>query len=145
MSYQILSKLGGGAFGQVYRLRVPNGNEYALKLIALTEKTNYNQAKAEAELMMRLSHPYIVQCGQYAFVGDNLVCLVLEYCGRGNLTNAIVSVVPEQQALLWFAQMADAITYLHGEKIMHRDIKPDNILLGGNSNIKVGDLGIARE
>ncbi|CAL1533135.1 unnamed protein product [Lymnaea stagnalis] len=146
MSYQILSILGQGSFGYVYHLKLPNSKEYALKVTDITHVPAII-AITEPETMLQLQHPHIIQlcyvnCDQ---IGQRrCLYMLMEYCERGTLTKAIANGVSEDQAITWFIQMADALTYLHSKKVMHRDIKPDNILLNSNNDIKVGDLGTAR-
>ncbi|KAH9490134.1 Serine/threonine-protein kinase Nek1 [Bulinus truncatus] len=119
--------------------------QYALKVVQL-KATSSEEAQREGNTMMRLRHPHLVQCCSASYVEGNLFCLLLEFCGRGTLTKEIQRIViGEKRAINWLAQMADAIKYLHQEHLMHRDIKPDNILLNEDDNIKVSDLGLAME
>ncbi|KAH9504994.1 Serine/threonine-protein kinase Nek4 [Bulinus truncatus] len=140
--------LGQGAFGEVYHLKVACGNEFALKVVS-TYKTDEKKVDSEAKLMTKLCHPHLVQCCAYSVDSQHLY-LVIELCHHGNLRDYLKGCkgshyVPENKVLLWLGQMADVLRYLHDSRIIHRDLKPDNLFLDGRQNIKVGDLGIARE
>nr|KAI8731149.1 serine/threonine-protein kinase Nek2-like [Biomphalaria glabrata] len=150
--YTIVQKLGQGAFGQVYHLNVIDGNEFALKVVSTHKLVELEDRKldSEAKLMTKLCHPHLVQCCAY-FMDSQSLYLVTEFCNHGNLREYLSNLqtkaqhVHEETVLKWLGQMADALRYLHDSRIIHRDIKPDNIFLHSSQHIKIGDLGIARE
>ncbi|XP_059167782.1 serine/threonine-protein kinase nekl-2-like [Physella acuta] len=152
MTYNILKRLGHGSFGDVYLLRVENGDEYALKVVDTTKlvQVEDKSVDAEARLMMKLCHAHLVQCCAY-FLCNKHLYLLTEFCRYGSLKNylnnssSLGEHVPEEKVLMWLSQLADVLRYLHASKVIHRDIKTDNIYLDDKQNCKLGDLGIARE
>ncbi|CAL1526964.1 unnamed protein product [Lymnaea stagnalis] len=143
-SYSILSKLEESVFSKVYLLQHTNGEKYTLK-VTDASKTKKNETKEEVEVLMRLNHPHLVQCCNYFLSGESDLYLLLEHNTGGTLSRAIEKNIPEPKALKWFSQLADAIRYLHSMKVIHRDLRPDNIFLDNDGNIKIGDLGTARQ
>ncbi|BFZ08383.1 hypothetical protein BsWGS_11422 [Bradybaena similaris] len=146
--YQVDQMLGRGAFGIVYHLRINGGNEFALKVaeIGRLHKDIIDSA-TEAKLMLKLSHAHLVQCCA-SFSHGQFVYLVMELCRFGTLKNFLSTrtvLVRETQVLAWLGQIADALRYLHVCRVIHRDLKTDNVFLDDRNNVKVGDLGIARE
>ncbi|EFJ41490.1 hypothetical protein VOLCADRAFT_68198, partial [Volvox carteri f. nagariensis] len=107
-------------------------------------------AENEVAVLTRAgSHPNLVEFrGWYRDPRDGVMCLVMGYCGGGTLAQLIkrASYFPEDLVMFWFVQLLLALHHLHGRKIMHRDLKPDNIFLAGNRRvIKLGDLGVAKQ
>ncbi|CAL1528177.1 unnamed protein product [Lymnaea stagnalis] len=150
--YKILKRLGSGSFAQVYLLKTADGKEYALKVSDTSKLKDVSDkdVNSEAKLMMKLGHPNLVQCCAFCSINSHLY-LITEWCQYGSLKDYLKrkasakSHVPEERVILWLGQMADVLRYLHASKIVHRDIKTDNIFLDDRQNVKIGDLGIARE
>lgn len=103
----------------------------------------------EVMLMQRLQHPNIVAYKDSFFANgrDNL-CIVMTYCDGGDLqgriTDAKSHLIKEDQIMHWFVQIALGIHYMHENKVLHRDIKAQNIFLLGNGRLVLGDLGISK-
>ena len=78
------------------------------------------------------------------------LCIVMDYCEGGDMYHKIAKqrelgkLFPESQIITWFVQMALAMNYVHDKKILHRDLKTQNIFLTSKGDIKIGDFGIAR-
>ncbi|CAG5123539.1 unnamed protein product [Candidula unifasciata] len=146
--YQIHQKLGQGAFGIVYHLQISSGSEFALKVAEMGRlKKDITDSSTEARLMLKLSHAHLVQCCA-SFSHSGIMYLVMELCPCGTLKNFLsirTRLVRETQILVWLGQIADALRYLHACRVIHRDLKTDNVFLNDKKNVKVGDLGIARE
>ena len=71
----------------------------------------------------------------------------MEYCGGGDLRTYIKKLkqpLPEDQVMFWFKQMVSGINYIHERKILHRDLKPDNIFLTSWFQLKIGDFGLSK-
>ena len=99
--------------------------------------------------MQRLQHPNIVQYKSSFFANsDENLCIVMTYCDGGDLaarlTAAKGTLFKEDQIMHWFVQIALAIHYMHENKVLHRDIKAQNIFLLGNGRLVLGDLGISK-
>ena len=99
--------------------------------------------------MQRLQHPNIVAYRDSFFANNKeKLCIVMTYCDGGDLAGRLASsrgaLFKEDQVMYWFVQILLAIHYMHGKKVLHRDIKTQNIFLLGNGRLVIGDLGISK-
>ncbi len=149
--YDITDKmLGKGAFGVVYlAVERKTKKEYAVKI--LKKVTIENSSKnmeyfaAEKKVMTEICHPNLLHC--YDIEEDsNHYYLYLKYCRSGTLTDLIKASGPlsEMKATFFLLQLLHGFRELHQRKIMHRDLKPDNILLDNNL-VVIGDFGLVKE
>ena len=148
----IINKLGEGAFGKVYKVHDQSNKEFALKKIPCSTSSTVNQALAEVETLKALSHPNILEIYLADFKRNFIrkvtgVYILTEFCEGGNLNKRLAKSSDEGTEYKWIIQLADALTYLHTRNpaIAHRDLKPDNVLLTSNDDIKLADFGLARE
>lgn len=143
---EIEEKIGGGNYGDVFRGRLW-GTEVAIKQLHTTDEhsTLSHDLKHETEILSQLRHPntllYIGAC-------TTPPCVVTEFARRGSLTDILQdeSFVMTSQKLLDFALMvAQGMSYLHSHKpqVIHRDLKPDNIMVDHNNIMKIGDFGLS--
>ncbi|UCF82254.1 MAG: CHASE2 domain-containing protein [Desulfobacteraceae bacterium] len=151
--YEILGELGQGAMGVVYKGRDPKINRLvAIKTIRFSDDFEEQQAKEvkerffkEAELAGRLSHPSIISIHD---VGEDyeLTYMAMELLEGRDLEDFCQqeTLLPLRKALDIIAETADALDYAHTQGVIHRDIKPGNIMLLKNGHIKVTDFGIAK-
>lgn len=153
-SYRILRPLGQGGMGAVFEVEhVKLGVHYALKVYTLEDDSAELFRKkfaAEGRLLARLSHPNLVrvidldideQRGILYYVMD----LVLYKDGEARtLGNIELGGVDEDYLFGLFRQLSDALGYIHGQGIVHRDIKLDNILLAPDARVFLSDFGISR-
>jgi tetratricopeptide (TPR) repeat protein len=146
--YEIICKLGQGGMGIVYQARQCSLQRLiALKMI-LAEVGSNAQAcvrfRTEAEAVARLQHPNIVQIyeiGEHA--GRPFVSL--EYIDGGSLSVHVAGVAqPEREAARLMETLARAVHYMHQRGILHRDLKPNNILVTANGTPKIADFGLAK-
>jgi len=102
------------------------------------------QLRREVEIQSRLRHPNILRLYGY-FHDKHRVFLVLEFAENGELYKLLQKYGPftELKAARYISQIADALIYLQKKKVIHRDMKPENILLSGNDKIKISDFGWA--
>ncbi|KAL4431664.1 hypothetical protein ABPG74_017293 [Tetrahymena malaccensis] len=102
----------------------------------------------EAILLNKLNSPYIVRYYD-SFLENNQLCIVMEYCEQGDLENFIKNQMgrPLAEKKIWkfFFQIAEGLLELHTRNILHRDIKTMNLFLTGNEQIRIGDLGVAKQ
>jgi calcium-dependent protein kinase len=149
--YSIGKKLGSGAYAEV-RLCTHKKTK-ALRAVKILSKRLLESEEAqkqfikEVEILKTLDHPNIVRIFEF-FEDDNSFYIVMEYCDGGELFDEIVKNVQfnEHQAAHIIRQVFSCIAYLHSIKVVHRDIKSENILLEEKDdlfNIKLIDFGVA--
>ncbi len=145
---EILDLLGRGGMGAVFRARhVTLSKTVALKILfrESTESPRYVQRfLREARSAARLEHENVTQVFNVGRDGGYFF-MIMQYAPQGSLGDVIdgEGQVEIEQGLRWFLQSARGIDAAHGEMIVHRDIKPDNILLAGDRTAKVSDFGLA--
>ncbi|XP_033833711.1 serine/threonine-protein kinase 36 [Periophthalmus magnuspinnatus] len=146
-SYHVLELAGEGSYGRVYKGRKKySGQVVALKFmpkVGRSEKELRN-LKREIEIMRDLQHPNIVQLFD-SFETATEVVVVTEYA-EGQLFQILEDdgSLPECQVREIACQLVSALYYLHSHRILHRDMKPQNILLGKSGVVKLCDFGFAR-
>jgi serine/threonine protein kinase len=107
------------------------------------------QAKQEVVLLSSLRHPCIVSY-KGSFIQDGQLHILMQYCENGDLASKIKQArrahvyFEEGQILDWFAQLAMAVSYIHRRRVLHRDLKTQNIFLTRSNMVRLGDFGIAR-
>ncbi|HHN46295.1 MAG TPA: FHA domain-containing protein [Planctomycetes bacterium] len=147
--YEVIDVIGRGGMGTVYKARqVSMDRIVAAKVLhpELCEDANFiNRFVQEARAAGRLSHPNII----HVFDVDKLdgsYYFTMEYVDGGNVKRAIREKghIPVQDAGRMLLQAAKALAYAHGQGVIHRDVKPDNLMLTRDGSIKLADLGIAR-
>jgi serine/threonine protein kinase len=106
-------------------------------------------AKQEVQLLQRLRHPCIVAYKDSFTTATGTLCIVMAYCEAGDLSQRLSAakqkreLLKEEDIIEWIIQIALSLHFLHGQRILHRDLKSKNIFLQGGS-IKLGDFGIAK-
>jgi formylglycine-generating enzyme required for sulfatase activity len=147
--YELLERVGKGAFGEVYRARAPGGVIVAVKRMFHSWDDEASQRELKALNRIReLRHPFLLQTHSYRAYEDRLV-IVMELAD-GSLQDrfnecraAGLPGIPLDALLQYFTEAAEALDFLQKEKLSHRDIKPQNLLhLKGHA--KVADFGLAR-
>jgi len=149
--YGIEGILGRGGMGEVYRARDNTlRRAVALKVVRVdtTQGTpgRYEAKRRllkEARVVSALEHPHIVELYD-AGESEGLPYLVLELCDGGNLRHAMTGYATESERFRWLTEMAEALAYAHEQGIVHRDVKPENVLLTDDRTVKVADFGIAK-
>ncbi len=147
-AYEILEELGSGGMGKVYRARnVTLERIVALKTLApefSADEEFVQRFLKEARVAARLNHPNVVQIYDFGSV-DGVQYLAMEYVDGESLgTRLNRGRLSENEALQIVRQAARALAVAHAAGIVHRDIKPDNLMLTSRGEVKLVDLGIAK-
>ena len=143
--------IGKGAFGEVWKVIHENSKKvYCVKILSkrdIFEQKLINQINKEISIMYNINHPYSVKLVNH-FEDNEKLYLIMELAPNGNLYNLIQNNIKEKvknMALIkkLIVQSIEIIKYLHSKNIVYRDIKPENLLLDNDFNIKLCDYGWA--
>lgn len=145
-NYRLLRLLGRGGFAEVYLgQHIYLGSQAALKVLSLvlTDEDTGQFAK-EARTLASLNHPHIIRVLEFA-IENNTPFLVMEYATNGTLRQLHPqgSRLPTETVITYIRQIASALQYAHDQHLIHRDVKPENMLLGSNGEILLSDFGLA--
>ncbi len=145
-NYQLLHLIGRGTFTDVYMGEHLHLNTQAAIKVLHTRLTSQESEKlrSEARTMARLAHPHIIRVLEFG-VEESIPFLVMEYAPNGTLRQRHPkgSRVPLDIVVSYVKQVADALQYIHTQKLIHRDVKPESMLLGCNNEILLTEFGIA--
>src|SRR5438128_842571 len=145
-NYQLLHLIGRGNFTDVYLGEHLHLNTQAAIKVLHTRLTSAESEKlrTEARTMARLAHPHIIRVLEFG-VEDSIPFLVMEYAPNGTLRQRHPkgSRVPLEIVVSYVKQVADALQYIHTQKLIHRDVKPESMLLGRNNEVLLAEFGIA--
>jgi eukaryotic-like serine/threonine-protein kinase len=152
--YIIEEKIGEGGFGITYRAKDSSQRNVVIKTLNDTVQRRFDFTKFqqnflnEAIKLAKCNHPHIARIDEVIQEG-NLWCIVMEYIDGGDLGSWVENqgILPEVEALRYIQQIGEALIVVHNQGFLHRDIKPQNIMLrsGGKSESVLIDFGIARE
>jgi len=145
--YILIDKLGKGAYGMVFKaLNLYQGNTVAIKILNLkgASKETVESLEAEISLLQSLDHVNIVRYIGHITKGKEL-CIVMEYVENGSLANMVKKYgsFPETLAKTYVRKVLVGLVYLHEQGVIHRDIKPDNILITKDGEVKLADFGVS--
>eukprot|EP00768_Dysnectes_brevis_P003293 gnl/Dysnectes_brevis/2367_a2796_2078.p1 GENE.gnl/Dysnectes_brevis/2367_a2796_2078~~gnl/Dysnectes_brevis/2367_a2796_2078.p1 ORF type:complete len:307 (-),score=100.45 gnl/Dysnectes_brevis/2367_a2796_2078:165-1085(-) len=146
--YQKIFKVGEGTYGEVYKARdTRNGNIVAIKRIRLEheEEGVPGTAIREISLLKELDHPYIIKLVDVIHQSHRLH-LVFEYLDHDmkKYMDATDAMLPPEVVRSFTYQLTEGIHFCHCRRIMHRDLKPHNLLIDKKGTLKVADFGLAR-
>ncbi|MEM7152390.1 MAG: protein kinase [Myxococcota bacterium] len=143
--YEILGLLGKGAMGEVFVARDPDlDREVALKVLRPHQRSAHRELlMIEARVMARLVHPNVVTVFELGEQGDQ-VYIAMERILGGTLRDWHQQPRPWPEVVRAYEAAARGLHAAHREGIVHRDFKPDNVLLSESNEVKVSDFGIAR-
>jgi serine/threonine protein kinase len=148
--YELVRELGRGMFGEVWLARKkPSGIEKAIKILLQPADRDAAQRELKSlELIKNLRHPYLLATEDF-WIANNRLHVVMELADgtlRARLKHHLAngsSGVPLDELFRYTAEAAEGLDFLHAQKITHRDIKPDNILIL-HGHAKLADFGLAR-
>jgi CheY-like chemotaxis protein/tRNA A-37 threonylcarbamoyl transferase component Bud32 len=152
--YEIISTLGRGSTGIIYKAR----HMYLNRLVAVkvlhpqlvSETDSVSRFKREAQAVSALSHPNIIEIHDFGITMEGVPYLVMDFSGGETLMGRIAMCdhLPFNEALPIFIQLCEALDHAHSHGVIHRDVKPANILIirdeQGEETLKIVDFGIAK-
>ncbi|XP_073911093.1 serine/threonine-protein kinase Nek1 isoform X3 [Castor canadensis] len=148
--YVRLQKIGEGSFGKAVLVEsTEDGKQYVIKEINISRMSSKEreESRREVAVLANMKHPNIVQYRE-SFEENGSLYIVMDYCEGGDLFKRINAqkgiLFQEDQILDWFVQICLALKHVHDRKILHRDIKSQNIFLTKDGTVQLGDFGIAR-
>lgn len=149
-TYTLDEEIGRGKFGIVYRCTdKTTGLSLAAKFIPTPKKEDRRNVEREIEIMRALQHPRLIQIYD-AFENGKTMCVVLELIQGGELFERVIDddfVLTEKSCTIFMRQICEGVDFIHKQRILHLDMKPENILCltkTGN-RIKIIDFGLARK
>ncbi|KAK4798178.1 hypothetical protein SAY86_030504 [Trapa natans] len=147
--FELLTIIGRGAFGEVRLCREKeSGNIYAMKKLKKSEMVKRGQVehvRAERNLLAEVASHYIVKL-YYSFQDADYLYLIMEYLPGGDIMTLLMreDTLTESVARFYIAQSVLAIESIHKHNYIHRDIKPDNLLLDKHGHMKLSDFGLCK-
>ncbi len=146
--YRVMNQAGRGGMSVVYHAYdTQNDRDVAIKILSLDlalEDSFLARFRRESELMRDLQHPNILRAYDYGQDGE-LIYLVMSYYGGGTLKARMDGPVPLGAAANYLSQVAAGLGYAHSRNIVHRDVKPSNVLIHhASDNLVLSDFGIAK-
>lgn len=148
--YEISKNIGKGSFGEVsLATQKLTGLPVAIKVFDKSQlKSDFKRQKIvqEVNIMKKMTHPNTIRLLE-VFEDMDSVYFVMEWAEKGDLLHIMRkmnSKIPEFQAQKYFKQLLEAVESLHSQRILHRDLKLDNILIGEKNQIKLCDFGISK-
>lgn len=153
--FELVQPIGNGTYGQVFKGRhIKTGQLAAIKVMPVTQDEE-EDIKAEINMLKQHSHHRNIATYYGSFVkkmppgADNQVWLVMEYCGAGSVTDLIQATKNRSLKEDWISYISREILrglqHLHSRKVIHRDIKGQNVLLTVNADVKLVDFGVSAQ
>lgn len=144
--YQLLSLLGRGGFADVYQGKhIHLNNIVAVKVLHTRLAEDLQEYfLQEARILVSLSHPRIIRILDFG-LEEGIPYLVMDYAPGGSLRqrHARNTRLPLKTVVDYTRQIADSLQYVHNHRLIHRDLKPDNVLIGQQGNLLLSDFGVA--
>ena len=141
--FQIVDKIGQGAMGSVYRARqLALERDVALKVLDTPDAQAYERFRREAIQVASLKHPNILPVFDFG-LQDDVTYIAMELADGGTLAARIGQPMPVMKAIQVLKPAAQAIDYAHEAKVIHRDVKPANLLFDANGRLFLSDFGLA--
>ena len=148
--FSALRVIGKGSYGKVLLVeKIDDKKVYAMKILkkkAMIKRNQVNHIKTERRIMEFIDFPFIVKL-RYAFQTSQKLYLIMDYLSGGDLrfhlSHRKSSLFTEAQTKFFLSNIIISLEYIHSKKIIHRDVKPENLLLDINGYLRLTDFGIA--
>lgn len=147
--FEIIKPISRGAFGRVFLARKrATGDLFAIKVLKKADMIRKNAVEsilAERDILISVRNPFVVRMF-YSFTCRENLYLVMEYLNGGDLYSLLrnLGCLDEDMARVYIAELVLALEYLHSLNVIHRDLKPDNLLIGPDGHIKLTDFGLSK-
>ncbi|KAF9076814.1 hypothetical protein BDP27DRAFT_1283599 [Rhodocollybia butyracea] len=148
--FDIIKPISKGAFGSVFLARKKaTGDYYAIKVLKKADMIAKNQitnVKAERMILMKQAESPFVAKLYFTFQSKENLYLVMEYLNGGDCAALIktIGALPEEWTKQYIAEVVLGLEYLHQRGVVHRDLKPDNLLIDQHGHLKLTDFGLSR-
>ena len=151
--YETIKKIGEGAFSTVYQVKCLKTNQcFAMKEIEYTRLNDKQKqyAQEEIKIMKKTRSPYIISFHE-AFLSDQHLYIVMELAEQGDLQKKIFELQEKNEKLpietVWkfFFQILSGLKSLHDQNFIHRDVKPANIFITNEGNLKLADFNVGKQ
>ena len=149
-AYEILGLMGAGGMGEVYRARridAQYDKEVAIKLVPAGHSASHilQRLRAERQILAKLDHPHIARLIDGGATEDGLPYLIMDLVDGETLDRYVEQhKLPIRERLRLFRDVCSAVSYAHQHLVVHRDLKPGNILVTADGTVKLLDFGIAK-
>ncbi|XP_044465999.1 probable serine/threonine protein kinase IREH1 isoform X2 [Mangifera indica] len=147
--FEIIKPISRGAFGRVFLAKKrTTGDLFAIKVLKKADMIRKNAVEsilAERDILISVRNPFVVRFF-YSFTCRENLYLVMEYLNGGDLYSLLrnLGCLDEDVARVYIAEVVLALEYLHSLCVVHRDLKPDNLLIAHDGHIKLTDFGLSR-
>ncbi|KAI3731256.1 hypothetical protein L1987_62444 [Smallanthus sonchifolius] len=147
--FEIIKPISRGAFGRVFLAKKrATGDVFAIKVLKKADMIRKNSVEsilAERDILISVRNPFVVRFF-YSFTCKENLYLVMEFLNGGDLFSLLrtLGCLEESMARVYIAEVVLALEYLHSLNIIHRDMKPDNLLIGPDGHIKLSDFGLSK-
>lgn len=147
--YRIMEQIGKGGMATVYKAYQPSVDRYvAIKVLPAhfaQDPTFVERFEREARTIARLEHPHILPVYDYGKADDGTTYIVMRYIEAGTLADLLAeSVLFLEEGFRIFIQIGEALAYAHAQGVVHRDMKPSNVLMDMHNQAFLTDFGLAR-
>ncbi|XP_068658324.1 probable serine/threonine protein kinase IREH1 [Aristolochia californica] len=147
--FEIIKPISRGAFGRVFLAKKrTTGDLFAIKVLKKADMIRKNAVEsilAERDILISVRNPFVVRFF-YSFTCQENLYLVMEYFNGGDLYSLLrnLGCLDEEVARIYIAEVVLALEYLHSLRVVHRDLKPDNLLIAHDGHIKLTDFGLSK-
>ncbi|KAI3517866.1 hypothetical protein L1887_17087 [Cichorium endivia] len=147
--FEIIKPISRGAFGRVFLAKKrTTGDLFAIKVLKKADMIRKNAVEsilAERDILISVRNPFVVRFF-YSFTCRENLYLVMEYLNGGDLYSLLrnLGCLDEDVARIYIAEVVLALEYLHSLRVVHRDLKPDNLLIAHDGHIKLTDFGLSK-